>query len=67
MKSIASDKKLTVFDTKSKETCRTSTRILKANVMKSIAFDEKSLAVDTKSNKVQENLEDIIRKSLANQ
>ena len=35
--------------------------------MKSIAFDEKSIAIDTKSNKVLEDLEDIIRKSLGNQ
>ena len=56
------DKKLIAFDTKSKGNCRTSTRILKANVMKSIAFDTKSAAFDTKSKEITENQYEIARK-----
>ena len=56
-------RKLIAFDTKSKGNCRTSTRILKANVMKSIAFDTKSVAnADTKSKEITENQYEIARK-----
>ena len=50
MKSIAFDKKLIAFDTKSNGNYRTPIRNQSEIDMKSLAFDKKSVAFDTKSN-----------------